>query len=92
MPKIELSKQAASFLKDLPQKQARQMAEKLNLLAIDPTGLPTETLKGYAPMRRAKSGEFRIIFVIDGEVLQISLIGKRNDDEIYKALQRSWKA
>ena len=92
MRRIELSRVAGSVLRELPNKQARQIVEKLNALASDPAGLPTEPLKGYAPLRRARSGEFRIIFAVDNDTLDVRLIGKRNDDEIYKALQRSWKA
>jgi len=33
-------------------------------------------------------GEYRIIYYVDGEVLRVPLIGKRNDDEVYKRLQR----
>ena len=91
MPKIELSRQARDFLLDLPSKQARQIAEKLQALAVDPFALPSEALKGYQPMRRLKSGEFRIIFAVEPEIVQICLIGKRNDDEVYKALERAWK-
>lgn len=75
----------------LPGKQARQIAEKLKLLAADPASLPTENLKGYTPMRRLKVGEFRVIFALEEDVLQVRLIGKRNDDEVYKALERAWK-
>ena len=42
-------------------------------------------------MRRLKSGEFRIIFALEGAVVQVRLTGKRNDDEIYKALARAWR-
>lgn len=91
MPRIELSKQAAAFLKELPAKQARQIAERLKRLAESPDALPSEALRGYAPMRRLKAGEFRIIFVAEPEIVQVRLIGKRNDDEIYKALQRAFK-
>ncbi len=78
-------------MRDLPGKPARQIAEKLASLAADPASLPSEGLKGYAPLRRLKSGEYRIIFVIEDEVVRVRLIGKRNDDEIYKALERTWK-
>lgn len=88
---IDLSKQAAGFLESLPAKQARQIAEKLQSLANDPQALLTEGLKGYAPMRRLRAGEYRIIYVVDGQILQVRLIGKRNDDEIYKALERGFK-
>jgi len=91
VPTIDLSRQAAEFLRDLAPKPACQIAEKLRLLAADPNALPSEALKGYAPMRRLKSGEFRIVFAIEADVIQIRMIGKRNDDEIYKALERAWK-
>jgi mRNA interferase RelE/StbE len=88
---IDLSRQAERFLRDLPVKQAQQIAEKLQALAADPSALPSEQLRGYAPMRRLRAGEFRIIFAVEGEIVQVRLIGKRNDDEIYKALGRSLK-
>jgi mRNA interferase RelE/StbE len=88
---IDLSRQAERFLRELPDKQARQIAEKLQALAADPSAPPSEQLRGYAPMRRLRAGEFRIIFAVEGEVVQVRLIGKRNDDEIYKALDRSLK-
>jgi mRNA interferase RelE/StbE len=91
VPTIDLSRQAQEFLRGLAPKPARQIAEKLRPLAADPNGLPSEALKGYAPMRRLNSGEFRIIFAIEADRIQIRLIGKRNDDEIYKALELAWK-
>ncbi|HRK25412.1 MAG TPA: hypothetical protein PLQ11_10705 [Beijerinckiaceae bacterium] len=39
-------------------------------------------------MRRLKIGEFRAIYVIDGDIIQVRLIGKRNDDDVYRALER----
>ena len=91
MLRIDLSRQAAAFLEGLAAKQARQIAERLLALAEDPERAPTEPMKGYAPMRRMRSGEYRIIYAVDGDLLQVRLIGKRNDDEIYKALERGWK-
>jgi mRNA interferase RelE/StbE len=90
MPRLDLSKQAFKFLSELPAKQGRQIAEKLKVLCHDPQGLPSELLKGYAPLRRVKAGEFRIVYALEDDILKVRLIGKRNDDEIYKALQRGW--
>jgi mRNA interferase RelE/StbE len=86
---VDLSRQAERFLRELPAKQARQIAEKLPALTADPSALPTEQLRGYAPMRRLRAGEFRVIYAVEGAVVQVRLIGKRNDDEIYKMLGRS---
>jgi mRNA interferase RelE/StbE len=91
MHAIDLSRQAAAFLESLPTKPARQIAEKLLLLANDPQALPSELLKGYSPMRRIRAGEYRIIYTVDDQTIQVRLIGKRNDDEIYKALERGFK-
>jgi mRNA interferase RelE/StbE len=90
MPRLDLSKQAFNFLSELPAKQGRQIMERLKILSDDPQGLPSELLKGYAPLRRAKAGEFRIVYALEDDVLKVRLIGERNDDEIYKALQRGW--
>lgn len=91
MTAIDLSRQAASFLEALPAKQARQIAERLRALLANPEGPPSELLRGYAPMRRLRAGEFRIIYAYVDDVVQVRLIGKRNDDEIYKALERGWR-
>jgi mRNA interferase RelE/StbE len=88
---INLSRQAAAFMESLPAKQAWQIAERLQSLANDPQALPSELLKGYSPMRRLRAGEYRIIYTVDEQTLQVRLIGKRNDDDIYKALERGFK-
>ena len=88
MLKINLSKDAKRFLKSVPAKHARQIAERLQILAQDHDGVPSVELKGYAPYRRAKSGEYRVIFYEDDGVLYVPLIGKRNDDEVYRLIAR----
>ena len=88
---IDLSRQSERFLRELPVKQARQIAEKLRALVEDPAAVPSEQLRGYAPMRRLRAGEYRIIYAVEDEIVQVRLIGKRNDDEIYKILERNLK-
>ena len=85
---IKLSKRANKALGKIPTKQAKQIAVRIKQLADDPEALPTVELKGYAPWRRAKSGEYRIIYKIDGDILRVALVGKRNDDEIYRLIER----
>ena len=72
----------------MPAGRARQVAGRIKQLASDPEALPTVELKGYAPWRRAKSGEYRIIYQIAGDSLRVALVGKRNDDEIYRLVER----
>ena len=88
MLKINLSKRADKMLGKIPAKQQKQIAARIKQLAIDPATLPTVELKGYAPWRRAKAGEYRIVYLIDGDELKVSLIGKRNDNEVYRLIER----
>jgi len=41
----------------------------------------------YIPDHRVDIGEYRIIYNVDGNVLKVFLIGKRNDDESYRTLR-----
>ncbi len=47
----------------------------------------SKELKGY-PYRRADIGEYRIVFRVEGDVLKIAVVGKRNDSDVYKKLTR----
>lgn len=88
MLKIEISKRSAKFLSKLPPKQTRQLVTKIQELRSNPEPHDSQQLKGFAPLRRADAGEYRIVYVVEGDVLKIALVGKRNDDEIYKQLKR----
>lgn len=88
MLKIEISKRSAKFLSKVPPKQARQLATKLQELRTNPEPHDSQQLKGFAPLRRADVGEYRIVYVVEADILKVALIGKRNDDEVYKQLKR----
>lgn len=85
---IILAKGVERFLESIPQKHAHQIVKKIDLLACDPTQVPTLQLSGFPHLKRAKSGEYRIIFQIVENVIEVHIlrIGKRNDDEVYKNL------
>jgi mRNA interferase RelE/StbE len=88
MLKIEISKRAGKFLQKLPAKHARQLATKIQALRTQPYPADSQPLKGHAPLHRADVGEYRIVYLVETELLRIALIGKRNDDEIYRQLRR----
>lgn len=85
---IILAKGVEDFLDSIPQKHARQIVKKINLLAENPEQVPAVRLSGFSHLKRAKSGEYRIIFQIVEGVIEIHIlrVGKRNDDEVYKNL------
>ncbi len=61
---------------------------KIDLLVENPLTLQSKQLAGYPTLRRIKSGEYRIIYQINNNILEILVlrIGKRNDAEVYRQL------
>lgn len=88
MLRIEVNKRAEKFIRKLPAKQARQIIAKIIELRSNPKPHDSKPLKGHEQMWRTDVGEYRIIyFVRDSVLLVIFLVGKRNDDDIYKQLK-----
>jgi mRNA interferase RelE/StbE len=84
MLKIQITKRVHKFLERLPLKQALQLKTKLQALQVNPFPHDSRTLAGYANYHRVTAGEYRIVYRIEDNVLLIPLIGKRNDDEVYR--------
>lgn len=83
----DVSRQADKFLDRLLRfnaKHARQVLSRIDALCEEPAPPDTLALKGLEPYRRAISGEYRIVYFVDGEMLRIIAIGRRNDDAIYR--------
>lgn len=40
-----------------------------------------------AGYQRADSGGYRLIYRVEGDVLKLTLVGKRNDAEVYQRLR-----
>lgn len=87
MLRLNLSNSALSFLDDLPSKQFKQLVNTLFNLLKNPTPQDPSLLKGY-PYLRVDFGEYRIVYQVQGDDLQVLFIGKRNDDDVYKKLSR----
>ena len=84
----EMGNDASSFLENLPSKQYKQVTGKILALLRNPYPQDAKHIKGLSGYRRITSGEFRIVYAVVGETIRISLVGKRNDDEIYRILAR----
>jgi mRNA interferase RelE/StbE len=86
--KIQITKQSYKFLKRLPPKQALQLKTKLQSLQVTPFPQDSKVLAGYPNYHRVSVGEYRIVYRVENDILLISLIGKRNDGEVYKRLKQ----
>ncbi|WP_414549455.1 type II toxin-antitoxin system RelE family toxin [Anabaena sp. CCY 0017] len=78
------------FLNGLQPKIAAQIAKKVLALNIEPLPADSEKLSGYEGFYRVDSGEYRIIYIYFPEqnLVEVILVGKRNDDDVYKRLKR----
>lgn len=86
---ISLSKDADKFLSTLPPKQFRQIVKDIFKLAKNIEQHDVKKLQGAsANFYRKDTGEYRIIFKYDDEVLFITVVGKRNDGDAYRHLNR----
>lgn len=87
MRKLDLTLRSKKFFENLPPKPFRQIVSKVFALLVDPEPPDSMALSGF-PYRRTDIGEYRIIYRIEGDVVRVALIGKRNDDEVYRDVQR----
>jgi mRNA interferase RelE/StbE len=87
MRSIVFTKQAEKFLRKLPKKQARQIAEKIQALLADPLSNDAKQLHGVFLMR-VDIAEYRIVYAYTETQIDVYVIGKRNDSEVYKILDR----
>ena len=89
MPTPDLSKDALAFIEKMQLKHARQVLLKIIDLCRNPEPADSKALQGSPEgYRRADCGEYRIIYRVAGDVLEVHLVGKRNDDETYRQLKR----
>lgn len=89
MLRLEVWPEAVKFLNSIERKHAGQIALKIFGLLQDPFPPDSKQIKGTrSTFYRADLGEYRIVYQVQKEILQVPLIGKRNDDEIYKELAR----
>jgi mRNA interferase RelE/StbE len=89
MLKIDISKRAVKFIESLPAKQKKQITTKIIELSNNPEPQDSIQIKGFPQFRRTSVGEYRIIYKVDNKIiLVIILVGRRNDDDVYKQLKR----
>ena len=88
MLNIDIFKPAERFLRKLQQKQQKQITRKILSIANNPTPSDSKLLKGFLGCYRTDVGEYRIIYKFSSIVLYVLLIGKRNDDEVYRKFKR----
>jgi mRNA interferase RelE/StbE len=87
MRRLVLEKSVYKELPTLPAKQYRQVVSAIFDLLQEPQPHYSKRLQG-SPYSRIAVGEYRVIYRADDESVYVVVFGKRNDDEIYKVLNR----
>jgi mRNA interferase RelE/StbE len=90
MYKLSSADEVLAFWDKLDAKQYRQIGRKVLSLVRNPFPQDAKALEGYAGVFRVDCGEYRIIYSINKDTIEIELIGKRNDDEVYKKFKRKF--
>lgn len=88
MHNLDFSKQALSFIESLQIKQKKQIANKIQLLLENSRPHDSKKLKDGDGYFRVDIGEYRIIYSFEKTTIFIFVIGKRNDDEVYRRFKR----
>lgn len=90
MAKLDGLEIVLDFLHGLQPKIVAQIAKKILALSVDPFPADSKKLAGYSDLYRVSIGEYRIVyrFLVDEDLVEVILVGKRNDDEVYKQLKR----
>ena len=81
---INTSKSADGFIKTLPPKQFKQVFTKVWGLRNNPRPHDSIKLTGFEDKYRTDIGEYRIIYTFNNSIVNIEVIGKRNDGDVYK--------
>ncbi|MHB1765908.1 MAG: type II toxin-antitoxin system RelE family toxin [Gammaproteobacteria bacterium] len=87
MRRLEITRDALRYLDTLPPKPFKQVATTMLDLLKNPEPHDSRKLSGY-PYHRVDTGEYRIVYDLPEDLIRILLIGKRNDDAVYRALSR----
>jgi mRNA interferase RelE/StbE len=80
---LDIKRAAYDLLTEMQLKPIRQVMLNILKLTKNPVPQDSKKLTGYC-YYRIDIGEYRVIYDVEDDILHVSLVGKRNDDEVYK--------
>lgn len=82
--KIEIKKSAVKEIKKLPSRDLKSILAKIDSLAESPRGLDTVKLSGEEKYR-VRVGDYRILYMIQDEVLIVYVVKVGHRKDVYKS-------
>jgi mRNA interferase RelE/StbE len=86
--KLDPTKEALGYIRDLEPKQFKQVMNKVLSLLENPSPADSILLKGHTDLYRTDIGEHRIVYRFDDKNVWLYVVAKRNDGEVYKQVER----
>lgn len=89
MKKLKITKDATKAWEALDAKQYKQVGKAIVGLTGNPLPADSQALRGAKNgERRLDVGEYRIVYCNTQDAIEVLVIGKRNDDEVYRIWDR----
>jgi mRNA interferase RelE/StbE len=86
---LKMTKRAHKALDGLDAKQYRQVVSAIMGLMTNPNPHDSQLMHGSTKgERRIDVGEYRIVYAIEPDLVEIVVVGKRNDSDVYKIWDR----
>ncbi len=83
---IELMKSAAKALSRIPKKDRKRISEKIDSFAEHLPAAETTKMKGDNPFHKVRVGNYRIIYEINDDVLQVLIIKIGHRKDVYRKI------
>lgn len=82
--KIKLSRTAEKDLEKLPQNILKQIDKALIKLSSNPRPQNAKKLKGLDNLYRLRVGDYRIVYIVEDNILIVLLVRVLHRNEVYK--------
>jgi mRNA interferase RelE/StbE len=87
--KLQITKQALKACGKLDAKQYRQVVSAVLGLLTNPEPHDSQQMRGATRgERRLDIGEYRVVYAVKSDEVEVLVIGNRNDGDVYKQWDR----
>jgi len=84
--RIEVKRSAAKAFKKIPKADRKRIIDKIDSLIENSPNPDTTKMKGDNPFHKIRSGDYRIIYEIQEDILLILIVKVGHRKEIYRNL------
>jgi mRNA interferase RelE/StbE len=86
--RIEYDEAALEDLLKLPKKIQQQLIKSISRLGESPRSGNIKQLKGYDKLFRLRSGDYRVVYTIEDDVIIVTIVAVGPRKDIYDLLKR----